>query len=255
MRLVVTRPVEDAGRQADTLAALGHVPLIHPLMKIVYASLAPIQLTGVQALIATSRNALRGLERNPSWRAAKCLPLVSVGENTGEFAREAGFGQVISGPGTARELVPVITSAFRPGDGALLYLTGEHIAFDLERPLAAAGFAVPRLILYESQEVDEDGATAFAQAIRAGVNGVILMSPRTAGIFVRLVKRFELEGEVRAITCYCYSNAIAEALSEIEGLTIAAASRPTEDELIGLIGAAPFRSPALADLRDALGKH
>jgi uroporphyrinogen-III synthase len=255
MRLVITRPAEDAGRQAETLAALGHVPLVHSLMRMSYPPIEPIRLTGVQALIITSRNALRGLQRNESWRAAKELPVVSVGDRTGEAASEAGFARVISGPGTARELTPVIASAFRPSGGALLYLTGEHLAFDIEKPLAAAGFAVPRIILYQTYDVDEHGAAAFAQAIRGGVDGVILMSPRTATIFAGLVKRFNLEGEVRGITCYCYSNAIAEALGEIEGLTIAAASRPTEEDLIGLIGPAPFRSTALDDLRNALGKR
>jgi uroporphyrinogen-III synthase len=255
MRIVVTRPAEDADRQAETLTALGHVPLIHPLMELRYPPVSAIQLTGIQALIATSRNALRGLRRNPSFAAARALPVVCVGERTAELAGEFGFARVITGPGTAKELLPLISSAFAPSAGALLYLTGEHLAFDLETPLKAAGFAVPRIILYEAVEVDGEEAAALAETIRAGVDGIVLMSPRTAGIFARLVKSFNLEGEAQAITCYCYSNAIAEALSEMEGLTIAVPSRPTEDELIGLIGPAPFRSGALDDLRNVLGKH
>lgn len=255
MRLIVTRPAEDAERQARALAALGHEPLIHSLLTIDYPPLAPISLTGVQALIATSRNALRGLERNEAFATARRLMLFCVADKTADYAREAGFTRVMHGAGTAKDLVPLITTTMHPEDGALLYLSGEHLAFDLETPLRKAGFAIPRIIAYQAREADQEAAFELAGAIRQGVDGVVLMSARTGAVFVRLIKRLKLEGEVRAITCYCYSDAIAEALSEIEGLTIAVSSLPTEEDMIALIGPAPFRGAALADLQDALGKR
>ncbi len=255
MRLVITRPLEDAERQASKLKTLGHEPLIHPLLEIVFPPLTPLRLQGVQALIATSRNALRGLSLNASFEAAKRLPIYCVGEGTAAFARRQGFSQIIRGEGTAKDLLPLITHSANPSAGALLYLTGQTLAFDLETPLKAAGFAVPRLIVYEAREVDVVSARHLADRLRAGVDGVILMSPRTATIFVDLIKRFKLEREARAITCYCYSEAIAAALREIEGLTVAVSSRPTETEMMKLIGPAPFLSTALADLKEALGKR
>ena len=255
MRLVVTRPLDDARRQAAKLTALGHEPVIHPLLEIVYPPLTPLALGGVQALIATSRNALRGLSRNGSFDASKRLPIYCVGEHTADFARRLGFSQIVSGKGTAMELAPHIIRAVTPASGALLYLTGETLAFDLETPLIAAGFAVPRLIVYEAREIGRVGAAQLAERLRGGADGVILMSPRTASIFVALIKSFKLEREARAITCYCYSNAIAKPLREIEGLTTAISSHPTEKHMLALIGPAPFRSAAVADLKDALGEH
>ena len=255
MRLVVTRPLEDAERQAATLKALGHEPHIHPLLEIAFPPLTPLQLKGVQALVATSRNALRGLARNDSFRLAARLPVYCIARHTADFARKSGFTHVIAGTGTAKDLVPLITHAAKPQDGALLYLTGRHLAFDLETPLRSAGFAVPRVIIYETHEIAGEKADAFAQTMIDGVDGVILMSPRTASTFVGLIKNFNLAREAREITCYCYSAAIAEPLSEIEGLTVAVSSHPTEDDMLTLIGPAPFRSPALADLREALDKR
>ena len=255
MRLVVTRPLEDAKRQAAKLTALGHEPVIHPLLEIVYPPLTPLALNGVQALIATSRNALRGLSRNGSFDASKRLPIYCVGEHTADFARRMGFSQIVSGKGTAMELAPQIIRAVKPASGALLYLTGETLAFDLETPLIAAGFAVPRLIVYEAREIGRVGAAQLAEQLRGGADGVILMSPRTASIFVDLIKSFKLEREARAITCYCYSNAIAKPLKDIGGLTTAISSHPTEKHMLALIGPAPFRSAAVADLKDALGEH
>lgn len=256
MRLLITRPIEDAKRQAEQIKALGHEPLIFPLINIVFAELTPIQLSGVQAFIATSRNAVRGLSFNGSFLAAKALPIYCVGDGTGEFAREAGFERVITGPGRASDLIAVITHSANPDDGALVYLTGQHLAFDLESPLIEAGFLVPRVICYEAQELHPGQIAHIAGIIRkAQIDGIILMSPRTAAIFARIIKRFDLIREARSITCYCYSEAIAQSLEDIDGLTIAVASHPRERDLLGLIAPARFSSEALADLEQALGKR
>jgi uroporphyrinogen-III synthase len=255
MRLIVTRPLVDAERQAEMLRALGHEPLIQPLLEITFPPVTPLRLKGVQALVATSRNALRGLARNDSFELARRLPVYCIARHTADFARKSGFTHVISGTGTAKDMVPLITHAADPEAGALLYLTGRHLAFDLETPLKSAGFAVPRVIIYETHDIGKANAAEFAQTIRSGVDGIVLMSPRTAEAFINLIKNFKLRQEARKITCYCYSEAIAEPLGEIEGLTIAVSSHPTEDEMMRLIGPASLGSAALPDLGDTLGKR
>jgi uroporphyrinogen-III synthase len=255
MKLLITRPAEDARRQAAPFEALGHEVVIRPLMDVVFPRLTPLRLQGVQGLIATSRNALRGLARNGAIEAAKRLPIYCVGEGTANFARELGFAHVVAGKGAAKGLIPVITYSTAPDAGALLYLTGQHLAFDLEKPLKDKGFAVPRVIIYEAREADRSALTAFAEALRAGVEGLILMSPRTAAICVNAIKQFKLEREAASATCYCYSGAVARPLREIDGIKIAIACSPTETDLIELVGPAAFQGKALADLKEALGKR
>lgn len=256
MRILVTRPVEDAGRQAERLRALGHVPVVFPLLEIVFPRLTPLRLDGVQGLIVTSRNGLRGLQTNESFGAAKGLPVYCVGEGTAELAAQMGFTRTVTGAGRASDLLPAIRHAARPEDGALLYLTGEHLAYDLETPLKQAGFLVPRVICYEARELHPSRAGKLAEILRKReIHGIILMSPRMAGIFLHIIRCFELEEEARAITCYCYSDAIAKSLAEIDGLTIAISSHPKEADLMRLIGSASFHDEALADLEQALGKR
>ncbi len=256
MRLLITRPLDDAARQAEQLRVLGHTPLIFPLLEIVYADLTPLRLQDVQALIVTSRNALRGLSRNGAFETAKSLPVYCVGESTGELARDFGFARVISGEGRAGDLVAAILHSAKPEDGALLYLTGKHLAFDLETPLVEAGFFVPRAICYEARELHPGRAAALAEMIRGReIDGAVLMSPRTAQIFAQIIKRFDLMREAGAITCYCYSEAIARPLEGLYGLTIAISSHPKEADMLKLIGPAPFQSETLAELEQALGKR
>ena len=61
MRLLVTRPEPDAGREAEALAARGHEAVLAPLLKIEFTRDVPLDFAGVQALIVTSRNALRAM--------------------------------------------------------------------------------------------------------------------------------------------------------------------------------------------------
>ena len=91
MRVLVTRPEPDATRQAERLAARGHEPVLAPLLAIESATDTPPELEGAQALIVTSRNALRALASHPDLATALQLPLFAVGEATAKAATDLGF--------------------------------------------------------------------------------------------------------------------------------------------------------------------
>jgi uroporphyrinogen-III synthase len=237
MRLLITRPEEDGSRLAERLTALGHEPVLLPLMTIAYRDVPPLPLDGVQALIATSRNALRGLSRNGALAAAKRLPVYCVGEATAALAEELGLSDIRTGQGTAKDLVPVIARTAKPGAGALLYLTGEHIAFDLATVLSALRFVTRRVILYHAVE-NPEAAPALAALLRQDLHGIVLMSPRTAEIFASLLKT-NGQADIRDLTCYCYSQAVAKPLEDFKGLRFRIAARPTEADLLSLIGGGP----------------
>lgn len=234
MRLLITRPEEDGSRLAERLTALGHEPVLLPLIEIVYSELPPLPLSGAQALIATSRNALRGLARNEAFERARKLPVYCVGEATGKLAEEFGFSEIRIGEGAAKDLAPLIARTARPDAGALLYLTGEHVAFDLAGVLSALRFAVRRTILYRAVPIP-DAAPTLAAHLHQGLDGVVLMSPRTAETFANLVKTVR-PSNIRDVTCYCYSHAVAKPLENFKSLHLLIAARPTEADLLSLIG-------------------
>ena len=241
MRLLITRPEEDGSRVAERLAEQGHKPVLLPLLTIDFPELPPLKLDGVQALIATSRNALRGLARNTAFAAATALPIYCVGEATAASAAESGFTDIREGPGTARELAPVIAATAQADGGALLYLTGEQIAFDLAGALGQAGYDIRRVVVYRAEANGAAGA-AFTAQLKTGLDGVLLMSPRTAQIFAALLRELPARS-ARDLTCYCYSQAVADALDEASGLRIAIAPRPLEADFLALIGIAQGHVP------------
>jgi len=138
MRLLVTRPQEDAERTAQALRARGHEALLAPLLRIepVDADLAG-DWTGV---LMTSANAARALEgRAPELRS---VPVLTVGDRTAEAARESGFTAVTSAGGALGDLVALAAATMRGNNAQLLYLAGRHRSGDLANELVRHGIAV-----------------------------------------------------------------------------------------------------------------
>lgn len=235
MRLIVTRPAVDAEAMAATLRSLGHETECHPLLEIVPRPCPASALEGVGALIVTSRNALRSLAENGgvAGEAARGLPVFCVGEATAALARQMGFTTTHTGPGTAKELAPLILRSATPSTGTLLYLTGDHLAFDLEAILTAGGLTVRRVVAYESRELSADAAAHLVEKLRTGVDGVILMSPRSASVLARLLGAAQSPG---AIICYCLSEAVAKPLRGLANVSVCVARHPTEADLLALAG-------------------
>jgi uroporphyrinogen-III synthase len=236
MRLLVTRPQPDADAQAEKLTALGQDVIAAPLLEVEFLDPGPLPLSGAQALIATSRNALRALAKSRNMDAALRLPLYVVGAATADLARELGFGDIHQGPGTAEELLPLIVSECEAGAGALVHLAGERQAFDLKSGLEDKNFEVAQPILYRINMADSFAETAREALGNGKLDGVILMSPATAQTFMALVDAPELQVIARKLTYFCLSHNVAEPLKALEDARILISSSPREDDLLALIG-------------------
>jgi uroporphyrinogen-III synthase len=234
MRILVTRPEPDATLEAKKVARLGHQPVLAPLLRIEFMQGVAIDLDGVDALIATSRNALRALACHPQRDDAARLPLFAVGEATAREAAGLGFADVTTGPGTGTELASLILK--RGKGNALLHLSGEKVAFDLKAALEKEGFSVRRTILYRSVSASELPRDVVAMIEAGGIGGVILMSPFTGSTFANLVRQQGLVREMPRLVCYCLSQAVAQEVEPLGAKSIVAA-RPREEDVLALITA------------------
>jgi uroporphyrinogen-III synthase len=236
MHLLLTRP--DAGAEPDPLhAALlvgGHRITSAPLLSIVHSETMP-SLDGVQALIATSRNGLRALAASALLAPALALPLFAVGPATAALGRALGFRRVIEGPGGARELLPPLIAKMDPAGGALVHLAGDKLAFDLAGALKAQGFSVRTEIVYRTEPATDLPLEAVHALRHGALGGVVLMSPRTAKIYVKLVCEAALTAEARRPVYFCLSEAVARELQPLGTVRTAVARSPNSQEMLALI--------------------
>lgn len=214
--------------------ALGHEPVRAPLLEIEFLNDVPLNLDGAQALVITSRNALRALGTHPERDKAVELPLFAVGEATAWAARQLGFTEVTIGPGTGAGLPPIICTEVHPDHGPLVHIGAEKVAFDLKGALEEDGFELRRVVLYRSHPVEELSDDVVDALKRGDIDGVLLLSPRTARAFARLVQRYGLVTQVKGLVCYCLSKAIAEAVTPL-GVDARVPQYAREEDLMALL--------------------
>jgi len=242
MRLLVTRPEPDALKLRAALEERGHQATVEPLLHVSFDNADPIDLEGVQALIATSRNGLRALKSHPALAEARRLPLFAVGEATAKEARALGFEMVVTGAGTAQELVVHIVSAVDPAAGLLLHLAGDTLAGDLAGSLESHGFRVLQAQVYRMVAANALSEDTLEQLAMGEIDGVIVLSPRTAQVYATLMRKQGLAKIARGLQHFCLSQAVARRLEPLGTLRVQIAERPVLSEVLAQIDAVAAQS-------------
>jgi uroporphyrinogen-III synthase len=235
VRLLVTRPEPDAMKLAGLLEKQGYETTIEPLMRLSLEHGDPIELEGVAALIATSRNALRALRASSAISEARHIPLFVVGKATAHEARRLGFEKILVGPGVAADLVPTIAANMDPTDGLLLHLAGEVLAFDLKSELEQLGFRVLQPTVYRMEATEAFSPSTIDQLNDGEIDGVILMSPQTAQIYARLISQHRLTLASQGLVHFCLSQSVAGRLAPLGKIEMVIPDQPTLQELLAEI--------------------
>ena len=146
MRVLITRPEEDAAKIAGILKARGHEPVSAPILVVRFHDGPEIPLDGIQAVLATSANGVRALARRTRHRD---VPLFAVGPQTEEEARRSGFQTVRNAEGDSRTLAAATAQWASPKKGPLLHVKGAEGDGTLASLLKAQGFAAQSAVLYD----------------------------------------------------------------------------------------------------------
>ncbi len=229
MRVLVTRPQQDALETADTLIARGHQPIVAPLLSINYHAGAELDLFGVQAILATSVNGVRALSRR---LARRDVPVFAVGRQTARTAKEVGFDPVKSADGDAKALADAVPGWTTPEKGSLVHVSGTGGNAALAKALGAAGFRIRTEYLYDVGEVHALPAVAHDALTDAGLDAVLLFSPRSARVFAELVVRAGLGGSASGFVVACISAAAASRLESLNVRDVRIAKRPNQRSLL-----------------------
>lgn len=233
MHLLVTRPLPDGERTAQTLRTQGHTAAVTPLMRIepVAAEIGPGPFA---AVLFTSANAPRMLENHPHRAALLDLPVFTVGRASAAAARAAGFGTVSSADGDAGDLLRLVVAGGRP-PLPLLYLAGEDRAGDLTGALAEHGVRAKTAVIYRA--VAAPFPEIAVRELNAGrVDGVLHFSRRSASLYVEGATAAGVLAAALRPKHYCFAAQTAELLRSAGAADVAVAPRPQESALIALIG-------------------
>lgn len=233
-RVLITRPRLDARPFARALRDRGVGTLTQPLLNIVPLPGPAIDLSGCQAIAATSANGVRAfVARSP----VRDLLLFAVGDGTARIARHFGFRHVMSASGDVSSLAELLAATLDPAAGAILHVAGSDLAGDLAGLLAAAGLSYRREVLYRAEVADGfDRRTAAALRAHA-LDGATFFSPRTGRTFARLAVRDGLAHCCQALTAFCLSAAVVEAIATVPWKGMLIADRPDQPAMVDIVAA------------------
>ncbi len=235
LRLLVTRPADDAAPLVAALARLGHDAASEPMLEIVHIPGPPVDLSGAQGLLVTSANGARAFAaRTPE----RDILVLAVGDASAAAARALGFARVESASGDVAALAELCRRRLDPGGGALVHVAGTRVAGDLGGALERAGFRYRREVLYQARAAERLSAATRDALARGRIDGILFFSPRTAESFVALAARDGATADLARVRAFCLSEAVAAKARAVSWRDIAIAERPDQESLLALLARA-----------------
>ena len=235
MRLLLTRPRSEAERTAVALRAMGHEPVLGPVLGIENITDAAIGSGPFAAVLMTSGNAARAIAAHPARASLIALDCFAVGSQTAAAARQAGFARVYSAGGDGGDLATLIAGQLRDSGRPLLYLAGDDRARDMAAELASHGLRLETVVVYRARAARRF-PPGIAEALKAGrFDGVLHYSRRSTAIFVDCVRADDAEEAAARLTHFCLSARASEPLAAINARSIVVAQNPDESAMLALI--------------------
>jgi uroporphyrinogen-III synthase len=229
---LVTRPREDSAGLTAELRSRGLEVMVEPLLDIVPVEGASVDAAGAQAILATSANGIRAFAR---LHADRSLPVLAVGDASARAALALGFTRVDSAGGDVDTLVNLVRNRIDPAAGVLLHAAGSVTAGDLSGSLAALGYGVRRLVLYQAVTAVDVSPALHSALTTSAVDLALFFSPRTAATFVTLIGSAGLGASVGRIHAYALSANVARTLSALPWRRLTIAADPTQAALLAAL--------------------
>jgi uroporphyrinogen-III synthase len=224
---LIFRPLRDALPLAGELKSKGVEPYLCPLYHPCFLPLLPLE--NPQALIVTSKNALRALESHDD---LKKLPLYAVGDETAALAQGMGFPEVISASGTSQELIQCILKRAHSKAGILWHLSGQIVKGNIVETLIEKRFEAQRRIVYSVEEAKNLPDPLLSHLQNQKIAYVLFFSSHTALLFVNLLKIYGLEKSACKMRAICLSQAIALKASMLTWKEIWISPKPTAQSMM-----------------------
>jgi len=246
LRVLVTRPQEDAHETAELVASHGGVPVVCPLLAVVPLPLAPSDVSRLRSLasydllLLTSRNVVRLLrEALPPEVVLGPSPRVAcVGPRTAEAFLQA-FGRppdLVAEEETGEGLARAVLAGISEGARRALFPRAQKAREVLPERLRAAGWTVDEVVLYDALPDTKGQACARKVLAEGAVDVVLLFSPSAVTALVHALEGEE--GLLRRVPLACIGPVTARRLEEF-GLTPAVQPEHyTAEELVAALARA-----------------
>ena len=228
MHILLTRPLEDSANLLIKFKDLGHVVSHLPVIKIRKIEYKEPNFNDYSAIIFTSSNAIKNLNIDSINKTIKCF---CVGSVTEKFARRFGFQHVIAADGNVRALKQLIFQNCDKKDGKILYVSGEFIAFNLDKELTNEGYEISRIINYTVDHIDEFQNNVIEELKKNIPDIVYVYSENSAKSLLNIIKKYQLIDSWMNTNLMCIGEKTSAVLNDVKWKKIFLFS-PGEEEFL-----------------------
>lgn len=229
MRVLVTRPFEDARETAAALARRGHKAVIAPLLSLRFVDGPEPALRAIQAVLVTSANGIRGFARRT---AKRDVPVFAVGSHTAVAASELGFSDVTNAQGDGTALARTVRERLKPEQGSLLLASTAYPRPVLWAALEQAGYCVSSLPVYEMDEQSVLPPAACEAFSARALDALLVFSPRSARVAAERIEEAGFAPNCRSLLACCISESAARPLEALPFREIRIAPEPNQESLL-----------------------
>ncbi len=210
MNILITRPLMDSEDLMGKLFSLGHKIVHFPTLKISAANISPVDAKQYDAFIFTSVNAVRNLKLINQDTSKICF---CVGSITEKIVRQKGYNNTISAGGTVNALKNIISNSDQiDKKKSIAYFCGDYISSNLDIELKNEGFQVDKIINYISEKINDLNEENNKIINNHPPDIIFIYSKRSAESFIKIVKKYSLNGLMTESRVLCISEKVLDVL-------------------------------------------
>ncbi len=239
--ILVTRPEPAGSELAAKLRREGFETYLAPLSRYVPVDADLAALSGCEAIVFTSAQAVGQFPPAPEGRDKTVF---AVGTATAEAAQNAGFGPVVTAGGDVRDLAQMlIARKDELGLKTVLHVSGEDTAEDLGQLLVDSGITVERRVVYRTQFIDALPDDVAAALTGGKIDTLLLFSARAAQHWLHLLSTEELRAGSADLEVVCMSDRVAAELRGTPHRAVKVARTPQMDAIMDILRGADSAPP------------
>lgn len=253
LRVLITRPTDQAEESAEQVRTAGGIPLMFPCLRPAPPrdpqplKQAIVRLDRFRAIALTSAHAVAAVAEALRSASARVPLIAAVGERTADALRRRGLAPDLIGDSDGEALAARLLEALRARDpdhpGPVLLPLAEEARDELRAALEAAGAEPVRVIAYRMIAASADELRGLVEAVAGGeVDLVPFGSPRTVAVALGALGPAAAQG-LRRMRVGAIGQTTAAALREAGVRVDAVAPQPSFDALLRALAACPRPAP------------
>lgn len=235
-KIIILRPEADCADYIAQVEAMGYCAIAEEILSVSFTDYELPEVGPEVPLVFTSANGVRAFARLSGERDRFVF---TVGDNTAEAARRAGFTKLESAGGTAEDLTRLLLKRRETGLTSIFYVRGADISVNFPEILAESGIKTSEFIGYKANLSHSLSENALNSLEIGDVKAVLMFSARGAAHFAGFVRQNGRQAALKTVQALCIGEGMLESFRDLPFKEVVVAPSPDRYGMMCLLQSLP----------------